>query len=779
MCLAPPCRRWAAGFILLARFDIFTDADGANTVTTADIDGDGDIDVLSASSPDDTLRWYENNGETPPSFTPHSLPVIPISRPSYVATSDLDGDGDLDILATLKGGEDSIRWYENDGAVNPTFTLRTVAAGVADPAAVAIADMNKDGELDVVSVSLLGDMIRWHENNGASPPIFITRTIASELIQANSVGLEDVNGDGNLDIVAGSFSGGFKWLESDGASPPTFAEHPIDESVNSVKSVAAADVDGDGDVDVLTSVIDDNSLRWYENDGATPPTFTAQFLVPDTGGIGNVFAADVDEDGDLDIVSGITFSNIIQWHENDGELDPSFTQHIVSTGTQVRHVSVGDLDGDMDLDLVSAGDLDDTIRWYRQDSALGGTPFSDVHLSFASGPRAVAAADLDGDGDVDAVSAASFDNSITWHEQLPMGELQFRDHVISTAEAFASAVAIADIDGDSDPDILSASQLGGSLRWFENTGGAPAQFISHNVITSGGDAFSVASADMGGDLDLDVVSGQGSTGVRWFENDGAAVPTFTPQTIWIADPGIIRTHAADIDGDGDVDVMSVVQTGQSTGARWHENDGLDPPSFVTHDLIVPGSFLNVGAADIDSDNDIDILIAGGGTQLVRWLENIGGTPAQFQEHTVFSSNLDGQVWSVSAADIDDDGRIDIVAASDAGDPVRWYRNAGGQPPVFIAHIANATLDGARGAFPVDIDADGDIDILSASSDGNELMIHLNETFRADLNGDGLINSTDLAILLGSWGVGGGSADFNSDGVTNAADLALLLGSWGP
>jgi hypothetical protein len=50
---------------------------------------------------------------------------------------------------------------------------------------------------------------------------------------------------------------------------------------------------------------------------------------------------------------------------------------------------------------------------------------------------------------------------------------------------------------------------------------------------------------------------------------------------------------------------------------------------------------------------------------------------------------------------------------------------------------------------------------------------------ADLNGDGMVSAADLALLLGSWGPGGGAADLSGDGAVNATDLALLLGSWGP
>src|SRR5262249_20774640 len=93
---------------------ISTTADGATSVAVADVDGDGDLDVLSASNKDDKIAWYENDGAAVPRFTLHTISITANGAAS-VAAVDLDGDGDTDVLSA-SFLDDKVAWYENDGA---------------------------------------------------------------------------------------------------------------------------------------------------------------------------------------------------------------------------------------------------------------------------------------------------------------------------------------------------------------------------------------------------------------------------------------------------------------------------------------------------------------------------------------------------------------------------------------------------------------------------------------------------------------------------------------
>ena len=105
--------------------DIATNADGAASVFAADMDNDGDMDIVSASYLDDTIAWYENDGGADPSWT---KAVISYSADyaHSVFVADMDNDGDMDILSA-SANDDAIAWYENNGAADPSWTARKIA----------------------------------------------------------------------------------------------------------------------------------------------------------------------------------------------------------------------------------------------------------------------------------------------------------------------------------------------------------------------------------------------------------------------------------------------------------------------------------------------------------------------------------------------------------------------------------------------------------------------------------------------------------------------------
>ena len=93
--------------------DITTSADGATSVYVADMDGDGDLDIVSASQNDDTIAWYENDGAADPSWTAADI-TASADGAKWVYVADMDGDGDLDIVST-SFYDDTIAWYEETG----------------------------------------------------------------------------------------------------------------------------------------------------------------------------------------------------------------------------------------------------------------------------------------------------------------------------------------------------------------------------------------------------------------------------------------------------------------------------------------------------------------------------------------------------------------------------------------------------------------------------------------------------------------------------------------
>ncbi|MAF66841.1 MAG: hypothetical protein CMJ84_14445, partial [Planctomycetes bacterium] len=137
-----------------------TAADYAYSVYATDLDGDGDADVLSASVLDDKIAWYENLGGG--SFGPQKVITTAADYAYSVYATDLDGDGDADVLSASHG-DDKIAWYENlgGGAFGPQQVITTGANGAQS---VYATDLDGDVDADVFSASENDSKIAWYEN---------------------------------------------------------------------------------------------------------------------------------------------------------------------------------------------------------------------------------------------------------------------------------------------------------------------------------------------------------------------------------------------------------------------------------------------------------------------------------------------------------------------------------------------------------------------------------------------------------------------------------------
>ena len=182
-----------------------------------------------------------------------------------------------------------------------------------------------------------------------------------------------------------------------------------------------------------------------------------------------VFATDLDGDGDADVLSASHLDNKIAWYENTDGLGTFGPQQVISTAAYgASSVFATDLNGDGDADVLSASENDNKIAWYESTNGLGSFGPQQVICSVAEGARSVCAADLDGDGDEDVLSASSRDNSVYWYENTnSLGAFAPREW-ISCSEESPVWVTAADLDSDGDPDVLSASGGDDVVAWYEN-----------------------------------------------------------------------------------------------------------------------------------------------------------------------------------------------------------------------------------------------------------------------------------------------------------------------
>ena len=140
---------------------------------------DGDIDALSASFNDDTIAWYENTNGDGTSWTARTITTGADNARSVFA-ADVDGDGDIDALSASPF-DDKIAWYENTNGDGTAWTVRTITTGADGAFSVFAADV--DGDLDVLSASYIDDRIAWYENRGGQFALTTTDTAPSAIEQ--------------------------------------------------------------------------------------------------------------------------------------------------------------------------------------------------------------------------------------------------------------------------------------------------------------------------------------------------------------------------------------------------------------------------------------------------------------------------------------------------------------------------------------------------------------------------------------------------------------------
>ncbi len=363
---------------------------GSNAIEFADVDGDNDLDLFWGDFFTESLYFLENKGSCPTPdiqiVTNQYPPGSPILTGGFNVPrfADIDNDGDLDLFVGVQGGAvsntqnlvDNFFYFENIGtAQSPDFFFQTgsflTGIDIGDKSIAALADINGDGDLDLILANEVNPpngqtshlYLFTNQGSPAQPAFRLTNSHFANL----EVGFNyapafgDLDGDGDLDLLVGEWSGNLNYLRNDGT--PQVPQYVlmdeqfagIDVGLNSTP--ALVDIDADGDLDLFIGEFGGN-INFYRNEGSVQfPSFvldTTHFLGLDVGQHSFPAFADVDHDADLDLFVGNASGEIV-FYRNVGS--PQLAQFQLDTGFQLQlrtfvTPAFGDLDGDGDLDLV-------------------------------------------------------------------------------------------------------------------------------------------------------------------------------------------------------------------------------------------------------------------------------------------------------------------------------------------------------------------------------------------------------------------------------------------
>jgi hypothetical protein len=577
----------------------------------------------------------------------------------------------------------------------------------------------------------------------------------------------DFDGDGDLDLASGD-----QLLTNDGTGRFTVTS-PAGWR-GDARSAAGADLDGDGDCDLVQGC--GNLIAVSLNQGGgTWATSTIPLAVAWIGMADNLALADADHDGDLDLFHWGPNWFFTTIHLNQG--NGSFASAAIAAVSAPKNVVV-DIDGDGDADMLQiqpwqfAVFVNNGAGLFTNETAARIPP-----LGFL--PVALLAKDLDRDGDVDLFlsrpgntvilrndgSGVFTDASWTLPPNFPgtqnaaTGDVDgdgFPELLLPTERLLFANVAgvfvasgtgpialpptssfrFVDLDGDGREDLIAGNQPAPHLC-FRAVGGY--QLFAAEPFPIAGTSSGAAVGDLDGDGFVDLLFDGGQS----FRNDGSG--GFLTAIRWPFANGMSLLLCADFDGDGFGDALLGGYAGWQL-LRGTASGPVDVTSTRLPSLAIPPA--GATAADLDQDGDLDLLLVGDRLRLL--LQGSGGVFTDVTSTRLptpgFESSYPNPIKSAQAADLDGDGRLDIVATVEIGTAtfVQVLRNG---PGTVFTDVTAASWPGAPTAgygtrlVLGDVDGDGDVDVIQSIPNGTSSTLQFLRN-----NGSGVLSDATAGYL---------------------------------
>jgi len=749
-----------------------------------DLDGDGDLEIMTAHDPTDKVNFFRNKG----GGNGFELPIeCRAGDETYDVTAGfLDGDGFPELLAVNRT-EGTVSIYKNRGsAAYPAESVKVVGI---EPRSIELFDMDNDGDNDI-AVSVAADPFRRaqlgfngfvlfeNEGNGAiddSARVLYkianpNLTFLDTILNPYKILAADFNNDNFLDLAVACSSSIFSAVANknvvcvflnrqDGTfdANPAFSRPERYTVGYGCRSIAAADVDGDGDQDIISANQEDGTISVLKNNGNGTFAPKVDFLTPNNPP-SVVSGGDYDGDGDFDVAvvslgkppsnPGNSFAVLKNKGDGNFEVGTEFLAGDLNVQGNIPFgIAAGNVDGDGDIDLAIANQGIHDVTIHRNDGS-------------GSFPNPVCCAD--------------------WYFPPPSPRNWFGPR----------AIVLADLDGDGDLDFAIANQGSNNIAVYKNNG-TGGYAVDSTYSTGGGSApFWIAAANLDGDGDIDLVTAnQGVNYISVFKNNGNA--TFAAAVNYIVGFRPVFVFPADLDGDGDNDMVSCDQGTDdfldSVSLLFNDGSGTFP---VRTALQVGSAPTSVVAADLDGDGDGDLAVTVAGTAsredtAVVVFKNSGSGTFTFNQRLLPGAGPN----HIVAADFDGDGDLDLITVDKARSAISFFANDG-NGTFAAAQGFGAGID-PRFAAVGDFNGDGDLDLAVTNQRGvsvpgqGAFTVLRNQTvtpglaLRGDLNGDRVYNLVDITqqcncIFLGTGVCTLSLSDVNCDGGLSPVDIILLL-----
>jgi hypothetical protein len=703
----PPARRLAQATVLLACC-VYAPAASAQTPLPFDAPWVG-YDVGSSA--------YDGN------------PEVYERDPTALVSADLNGDGRPDVavanyeFAAPGGGTDGLSGFAilmnlGAGAFSAPTHYTVSNMGCWD---IAVGDFDEDGDPDVVvpvadAFWESGQRVELHLNDGSGAfPVSRSFSVGTA---PTGVAVADFDGDGHLDLASSNFQnfqtdGSVSVLRGDGtggfAPPATYTVDPRPFKL------AAGDLDGDGRPD-LAIAHDWQQVSVLLNDGnggfGAPLVYDQLFPFHDAMIHGAIALGDSDRDGDLDIF----YSN-------------SDSEPVGASQPRIVHLR-------------------------NHGGFFSRAP--DIALTdYSSGPSDLTTADFDGNGWTDVAGlnfdARSYDGL---RVVLNDGAGGFGPVAAFPAGQATFALAVADVEGDGDADLLSADRYSMAVTVHRNPGGGQFPVLAPRYASGTSSTLHLVAGDVDADGDRDLFAsgeGFGTPGALIKSNgDGSfAAPVVITHSADYG-RGVSNAKLRDLDGDGDLDLLyndahTDFFTGYDFWTAFNDGSGTFGP-LVEWDLGTCGNG-DIDAFDLDNDSDLDVVNAeelgcGGGGTANRLFIRLNNGDATFQP--AYTVQIGTGPHALAGGDFNADGNVDLVTTHWMPYGQRDFLNVhlGNGDGTFQEEVAYTVGRGPRWIVVEDLNGDGRLDLATANSSSDN------------------VGRETLSVLFGSGGGAfGGRTDY--------------------
>ncbi len=773
---------------------IATGLTGLKSVVIADLDGDGDGDILAGTGQGGMIVWYESNGNTNPQFPVMHVIADDVIDASHVSVSDLDGDGDLDVLAGVRVGSTVATWYANMGGLPPVFEPRVLGSigpnNIGSRVNVARAgDIDADGDNDVVIGYYVDPLannghVVWYKNNGDVNPTFAPVPLAAPQVTLENISdlaLADLDANGSLDIAGVSetpmASGGRNrvfWWSSSGGANPVFQFQSIDGTLIDPISLAVAQISGSSAPDLAVAAAGSNQVVVFQSSGGPAPTFSPAFGFP-LNDPRSVIAVNIESDGDTDLAVALGGGADAVVFESNGQPMPTFTpRSLGTTGGFCADIVSGHLTDDNRVDLAAVFPGSGQLDWFEQvipiQNASNGTFHSTFQGAIAGASSGqtiqIPAERLARDPVIDLTGKAlvlqsddSFifgaDSIVQLADGASLQASQSRPIVLDGLISIPGGASL-DIQGNAGAEVRSdltffsgaslnsataLSVSGTRNRTRAVIDGDPSLGAFQNLIGRPIEGLSIrlASGEFGVVVAGDEIGGVGET-------HPAALAVYAPDQVsvtgWLGYPIDAATPSqqgpiavGDLNGDGLEDIASIRQMNGVPQLRIHLAMASQTPVFTSTTAATSIDAQHLFTIDLDYDGDVDLVTGQG------WFRSSGGAIPSYS-FTPFPLVSGLQSFGLIVCDVDLDGGRDIV--------VHCEKRTSGIPgrvgfSLYVLHSDAAPMPAFTPVLVLERDyeskglCDGSIDCYPIA---NIELTGLNTLSREDQNMDSL---TDLFL----------------------------------